>query len=128
MPLCSNQNRSAAGGGILDFQLSDEQQQLKKSVREFAEREIAPNVMQWDEACEFPLATIKELGKLGLLGIIFPPDYGGAGMGYVEYVTAIGELARVDGSGGIIVAAHTPLCSDHTYVAGEEGPEKKKWV
>src|SRR6266699_4374871 len=70
-------------GDYLDFQLNDEQLHLKKTVREFAEREIAPNVMKWDEACEFPLATIKELGKLGLLGIIFPPEYGGAGMGYV---------------------------------------------
>src|SRR5260221_12530271 len=83
--------------------------------------------MKWDEACEFPLATIKELGKLGLLGIIFPPEYGGAGMGYVEYVTAIAELARVDGSVGIIVAAHTSLCSNHIYVAGNEA-QKKKYV
>ncbi len=73
----------------MDFQLNDEQLHLKKSVREFATREIAPNVMKWDEASEFPLATIKELGKLGLMGAIFPPEYGGAGMGYVEYVTAI---------------------------------------
>src|SRR5260221_5721987 len=115
------------GDSILDFQLNDEQLQLKKTVREFAEREIAPNVMKWDEACEFPLATIKELGKLGLLGIIFPPEYGGAGMGYVEYVTAIAELARVDGSVGIIVAAHTSLCSNHIYVAGNEA-QKKKYV
>src|SRR5258708_18971888 len=98
MPLCSNQNRSAAGGGILDFQLNEEQWQLKKTVREFAEREILPNVMKWDEACEFPLDIIKELGKLGLMGTIFPAEYGGAGMGYVEYVTAIEELSRVDGS------------------------------
>ncbi len=111
----------------MDFQLNEEQLHLKKSVREFAEREIAPNVMKWDEACEFPLATIKELGKLGLLGIIFPPEYGGAGMGYVEYVTAIAELARVDGSVGIIVAAHTSLCSNHIYVAGNEA-QKKKYV
>jgi alkylation response protein AidB-like acyl-CoA dehydrogenase len=75
----------------LDFQLNEEQLHLKKTVREFAEREIAPNVMKWDEASEFPLSTVKELGKLGLLGIIFPPEYGGAGMGYVEYVTAIAE-------------------------------------
>jgi len=111
----------------LDFQLNDEQLQLKKSVREFAEREIAPNVMKWDEASEFPLATIKELGKLGLLGMIFPPEYGGAGMGYVEYVTAIEELSRVDGSVGIIVAAHTSLCSNHIFVAGNES-QKKKYV
>ena len=111
----------------MDFQLNDEQLQLKKSVREFAEREIAPNVMKWDEASEFPLATIKELGKLGLLGMIFPPEYGGAGMGYVEYVTAIEELSRVDGSVGIIVAAHTSLCSNHIFVAGNES-QKKKYV
>ncbi len=111
----------------MDFQLNEEQLQLRKSVREFAEREIAPNVMKWDEACEFPLATIKELGKLGLMGMIFPPEYGGAGMGYVEYVTAIAELARVDGSVGIIVAAHTSLCSNHIYVAGNEA-QKKKYV
>src|SRR5580693_1060148 len=114
-------------GGILDFQPSDEQRQLKKSVREFAEREILPNVMKWDEACEFPLATIKELGKLGLLGMVFPTEYAGAGMGYVEYVIAIEELSRVDGSVGIIVAAHTSLCSNHIYLAGNE-EQKKKYV
>ena len=82
----------------MDFQLSDEQQQLRRSVREFAEREILPNVMKWDEAGEFPLATIKQLGKLGLMGVVFPPELGGAGMGYVEYVTAVEELSRVDSS------------------------------
>jgi alkylation response protein AidB-like acyl-CoA dehydrogenase len=111
----------------LDFQLSDEQQQLKKTVREFAEREILPNVMKWDEACEFPLATVKELGKLGLLGTVFPTDYSGAGMGYVEYVIAIEELSRVDGSVGIIVAAHTSLCTNHIFLAGSE-EQKKKYV
>jgi alkylation response protein AidB-like acyl-CoA dehydrogenase len=111
----------------LDFQLNEEQQHLKKSVREFAEREIAPNVMKWDEASEFPLATVKELGKLGLLGIVFPTEFGGAGMGYVEYVTAIEELSRVDGSVGIIVAAHTSLCSNHIFLAGADD-QKKKYV
>ncbi len=100
----------------MDFQLNDEQLHLKKTVREFATHEIAPNVMKWDEASEFPLATIKELGKLGLMGTIFPAEYGGAGMGYVEYVTAIEELSRVDGSVGIIVAAHTSLCSNHIFL------------
>jgi len=111
----------------LDFQLNEEQLQLKKSVREFADREIAPHVMKWDEAGEFPLATVKELGKLGLLGTIFPQEYGGAGMGYVEYVTSIEELSRVDGSVGIIVAAHTSLCSNHIFVAGNE-EQKKKYI
>jgi len=109
----------------LDFQLNDEQLQLKKSVREFTEREIAPHVMTWDEAGDFPLATIKELGKLGLLGTIFPAEYGGAGMGYLEYVTAIEELSRVDGSVGIIVAAHTSLCSNHIFLFGSEDQRKK---
>ena len=111
----------------MDFQLNEEQLHLKKNVREFAEREIAPHVMTWDEASEFPLATIKELGTLGLMGTIFPPEYGGAGMGYVEYVTAVAELSRVDGSVGIVVAAHTSLCSNHIFVAGNEA-QKKKYV
>jgi alkylation response protein AidB-like acyl-CoA dehydrogenase len=111
----------------LDFQLNEEQLQLKKGVREFATREIAPHVMKWDEASEFPMATVKELGKLGLMGAIFPPEYGGAGMGYVEYVTAIEELSRVDGSVGIIVAAHTSLCTNHIFLAGNEA-QKKKYV
>src|SRR5581483_3491549 len=118
---------SPVPGGSLDFQLNEEQLQLKKSVREFAEREIAPNVMKWDEAGEFPLATIKELGGLGLLGMVFPTEYGGADMGYVSYVTAIEELSRVDGSVGIIVAAHTSLCSNHIFLAGNE-EQKKKYV
>src|ERR1700757_1699519 len=118
---------TARVGGTLDFQLNEEQLQLKKSVRDFAEREIKPNVMKWDEAGEFPLATIKELGKLGMLGMIFPPEYGGAGMGYVEYVTAIEELSRVDGSVGIIVAAHTSLCSNHIFLAGTE-EQKRNYI
>ena len=109
----------------MDFLLNEEQQQLKKTVRQFAEREIAPNVMKWDEVGEFPLATIKELGKLGLLGTIFPTEYGGAGMGYVEYVTAVEELSRIDGSVGIIVAAHTSLCSNHIFLTGTEAQKKK---
>jgi alkylation response protein AidB-like acyl-CoA dehydrogenase len=111
----------------LDFQLSDEQLQLKKMVRDFAEREIAPNVMKWDEPGIFPLETVKELGKLGLMGTIFPIEYGGAGMGYIEYVTAVEELSRVDGSVGIIVAAHTSLCSNHIFLAGNE-EQKRKYV
>ena len=111
----------------MDFRLNDEQQDLKKTVRDFAEREIRPNVMKWDEACEFPLSTVKELGKLGLLGTVFPTEYAGAGMGYVEYVIAIEELSRVDGSVGIIVAAHTSLCSNHIFLAGSEA-QKKKYV
>ena len=111
----------------MDFQLNEEQLQLRKSVREFAEREILPHVMEWDEEAHFPLETVKELGRLGLMGTIFPPEYGGAGMGYVEYVIAIEELSRVDGSVGIIVAAHTSLCCNHIFIAGSEA-QKRKYV
>src|SRR6202012_1448387 len=97
-----------------------EQIQLRKSVREFAEAEIAPHVMEWDEAQTFPLEVIRKLGKLGYMGSIFPEELGGAGMGYIEYSNIIEELSRVDGSVGIIVAAHTALCSNHIYKAGTE--------
>jgi len=109
----------------LDFQLTEEQLQLKKSIREFSEREIAPNVMKWDEANYFPMDVIKHLGKMGVLGMIFPVEYGGAGLGYVEYVIAIEELSRVDGSVGITVAAHNSLCSNHIFLAGTEEQRKK---
>src|ERR1700691_841774 len=112
-------------GGDLDFQLNEEQLHLKKSVREFAEREIKPNVMTWDEAGDFPLATVKELGKLGMLGMIFPTEYGGAGLGYVEYVIAIEELSRVDGSVGIIGAGHNSLCSNHIFLSDNEEQRRK---
>src|SRR6478609_4333911 len=109
----------------MDFQLTDEQLQLKKSLREFAEREILPNVMKWDEANHFPLETIKELGRMGVLGMIFPTEYGGAGLGYIEYVIAIEELSRVDVSVGIIVAAHNSLCSNHIFKFGNDAQKKK---
>ncbi len=111
----------------MDFQLTDEQLQLKRSLREFAEREILPNVMKWDEAGCFPMDVIKQLGRMGVMGVIFPAEYGGAGLGYVEYVIAIEELSRVDGSVGIIVAAHNSLCSNHIYLAGNE-EQKRKYI
>jgi alkylation response protein AidB-like acyl-CoA dehydrogenase len=109
----------------VDFHFTDEQQQLRRSVREFAEGEIAPHVMEWDEASHFPLEIIPKLGEMGLLGIIFPEQYGGAGLGYTEYVIAIEELARVDGSVGLIVAAHNSLCSNHIFKFGSETQKKK---
>ncbi len=111
----------------MDFSLTDEQEQLRRSVREFAESEIASHMMEWDEASHFPSEIIPALGKLGLLGVIFPEAYGGAGLGYVEYVLAIEELARVDGSVGLIVAAHTSLCTNHIFKFGSE-EQKKKYV
>src|SRR6202453_142938 len=109
------------------FGLTEEQEQLRKEVRGFAEREVAPHVSEWDEKSEFPHEVVKKLGSMGLMGVIFPEELGGAGMGYVEYVLAIEELSRVDGSVGIIVAAHTSLCSNHIFLAGNEA-QKKKYV
>ena len=111
----------------MDFSFTDEQQQLRRTVREFAEAEIAPNVMEWDEASHFPAEIIPKLADLGLLGVIFPEKYGGSGLGYIEYVIAIEELSRVDGSIGIIVAAHNSLCTNHIYKFGSE-EQKKKYV
>jgi alkylation response protein AidB-like acyl-CoA dehydrogenase len=113
------------GRSCLDFQLNEEQLQLKKSIREFAEREVAPHVMEWDEASIFPYDVVKQLGKMGVLGMIFPAEYGGTGLGYIEYAIAIEELSRVDGSVGIIVAAHNSLCSNHIFLAGNEAQRRK---
>ena len=104
----------------MDFAYTPEQLQLRKAVREFAEAEIAPHVMEWDEAQTFPLETIRKLGKLGYMGAIFPEELGGAGLGYIEYAIIIEELSRVDGSVGIIVAAHTSLCSNHIFKMGTD--------
>jgi alkylation response protein AidB-like acyl-CoA dehydrogenase len=109
----------------MEFELNEEQQQVKASVREFAEAEIAPHVMEWDETQHFPVELIPQLAGLGLMGVIFPEEYGGAGMGYVEYVTIIEELSRVDGSVGISVAAHNSLCSNHIYMFGTEEQKRK---
>ena len=111
----------------MDFYFTDEQQQLRRSIREFAESEITPHVMEWDEASRFPVELIPKLGEMGLLGVIFPEEFGGAGLGYVEYVTVIEELARVDGSVGLIVAAHNSLCTNHIYKFGTE-EQRRKYV
>src|SRR6202789_3538461 len=109
----------------MDFNYTPEQVQLRREVREFAAAEIAPHVSEWDENQIFPLEVIKKLGKLGYMGAIFPEEYGGAGLGYVEYSIIIEELSRVDGSVGIILAAHTSLCSNHIYKAGSEEQKQK---
>jgi alkylation response protein AidB-like acyl-CoA dehydrogenase len=109
----------------MDFEYTPDQVQLRREVRDFATREILPHVMEWDEAQTFPLAVVKQLGQLGYMGSIFPEQYGGAGLGYVEYSIIIEELSRVDASVGIIVAAHTSLCSNHIYKAGSEVQKHK---
>jgi alkylation response protein AidB-like acyl-CoA dehydrogenase len=109
----------------MNFDLTEEQQQIKASVREFAEGEIAPHVREWDDAQHFPVELLPKLAEQGFMGVIFPEEYGGAGMGYVEYVTIIDELSRVDGSVGISVAAHNSLCSNHIYMFGSEEQKQK---
>ena len=112
---------------LYPFVLTEDQEALRKEIRQFAAREIAPHVSEWDEKSEFPAAVVKKLGQMGLLGVIFPPEYGGAGMGYVDYVLAIEELSAVDGSVGIIVAAHNSLGTNHIFLAGNEA-QKRKYV
>jgi alkylation response protein AidB-like acyl-CoA dehydrogenase len=112
----------------MEFSLTDEQQQLRHTVREFAEAEIRPHVMEWDEASKFPSEIVSKLAEMGFLGVIFPEKYGGAGMGYIEYAIVIEELSRVDGSVGIIVAAHNSLCSNHIYKFGTEAQKQKYLV
>ena len=107
------------------FVLTEEQEHLRREIRDFAVREILPNVSAWDEASQFPLETVKELGKMGLLGIIIPPEYGGAGLGYLDYALAIEELSAVDGSIGLTVAAHNSLGTNHIFLAGNEAAKAK---
>lgn len=104
----------------MDFAFTQEQIELRKMVRDFATAEILPHVLEWDEAQEFPLAAVKKAARLGLLGVIFPEEYGGAGMGYIDYSIVVEELARVDPSFALIVAAHNSLCANHLYIAGTE--------
>jgi alkylation response protein AidB-like acyl-CoA dehydrogenase len=104
----------------MDFSHSDEVLEVRRIARDFAEKEIRPHVMEWDEQQIFPREVISKLGELGFLGILIPPAYGGAGMGYLEYVTIIEELSRIDGSVGISVAAHNSLCTGHIYTFGTE--------
>ena len=109
----------------MNFELNEDQLQVKHSIREFAESEIRPHTLEWDETQHFPDELRPKLADLGLMGIIFPEQYGGSGMGYVEYATIIEELGRVDGSVGLSVAAHNSLCSNHIYMFGNEEQKQK---
>jgi alkylation response protein AidB-like acyl-CoA dehydrogenase len=107
------------------FDYTAEQIQLRKAVREFALAEIAPHVLDWDENQIFPLEAVKKAGELGFLGAVFPEDLGGAGFGYIEYAIVVEELARVDPSVALIVAAHTSLCTNHIFLAGNDEQRRK---
>jgi hypothetical protein len=111
----------------MEFDYTPEQIHLRKTVREFAESEIAPHVLEWDEEQIFPVDAIKKAGQLGFLGAIFPEELGGTGLGYVDYAIIIEELSRVDPSVGLIVAAHNSLCTNHIFIAGSD-EQRQKYV
>jgi alkylation response protein AidB-like acyl-CoA dehydrogenase len=109
----------------VEFELTEEQLQIKRSIREFAEAELRPHVTEWDEAQHFPIELLPKLAELGLTGVIFPERYGGAGMGYIEYAIIIEEIARVDPSIALALAAHNSLCAGHIFIAGNEAQKQK---
>jgi alkylation response protein AidB-like acyl-CoA dehydrogenase len=109
----------------MEFGLTEEQRMLRDTVRDFAETEIAPTVMEYDESQQFPDEIVSKCGDMGFLGIIFPEEYGGAGLGYIEYAIIVEELSRVDGSIGITVAAHNSLCTNHLFQSASEEQKRK---
>src|SRR5258708_17725411 len=111
----------------MNFDYSAEQLDLRKSVRAFAEGEIGPHVLEWDENQIFPLEVVKKAGQLGIMGALFPEELGGSGLGYIDYSIIIEELARVDPSVALIVAAHNSLCTNHIFLAGDE-EQKKRYI
>jgi alkylation response protein AidB-like acyl-CoA dehydrogenase len=111
----------------MNFQSSELTQQVAQSTRDFARQYIQPNVMKWDEAQELPLDLLREMGKLGLMGVLVPEEYGGAGLTYYEYVTVIQEISRVCGSIGLSVAAHNSLCTGHILSFGNDA-QKRQWL
>ncbi len=111
----------------VDFERSEGQMMIAQMVRDFGEKFIRPNIMKWDESQEFPIELFKEMGKLGLMGVLVPTEYGGAGFGYLEYVTAILEISRIDGSIGLSMAAHNSLCTNHILQFGN-AEQKQRYL
>jgi len=108
-----------------DFDISESMKLVAETARNFAEKEIRPTVMKYDNSMEFPLDIVKKLGGLGFMGVIFPEEYEGAGFGYLEYVSVIEEVSKVDPSVGLTVAAHNSLCTNHIYTFGDDAQKKK---
>src|SRR6218665_1679922 len=111
----------------MNFELDENVKMVAQTARDFAQREVLPNVMDWDERQYFPVEAMKKAGELGLLGVLVPTEYGGSGLGYQEYISVIDEIAKVDGSFGLSVAAHNSLCTGHILAFGNE-EQKKKWL
>ncbi|MEM7548765.1 MAG: acyl-CoA dehydrogenase family protein [Bacteroidota bacterium] len=111
----------------MNFELNENQKMIAEMVQNFGEKEIKPHFMEWDESQEFPVEVFKKLGELGLMGVLVPQEYGGSGFSYLEYVTAIAELGKLDGSIGLSMAAHNSLCTGHILQFGNE-EQKKNWL
>jgi alkylation response protein AidB-like acyl-CoA dehydrogenase len=111
----------------MEFLPSGDTDLIRQTVRDFAEKHIRPHIMEWDESQTFPLHVFKELGQLGLMGVLVPQEYGGAGLGYPQYVAAIEELSKVCGSVGLSMAAHNSLCTGHILSFGNE-EQKQRWL
>lgn len=111
----------------MNLSYNENQQMIAEMIRDFGATTIKPDMMKWDESQEFPVHVFKQLGQLGLMGVLVPQAYGGSGFGYVEYVTAIAELSKIDGSIGLSMAAHNSLCTGHILQFGSE-EQKMKWL
>lgn len=111
----------------MNFDYNETQLMIAQSIKEFAEKNIRPNIMEWDEAQIFPISLFKQLGEMGFMGVLVPEEYGGSGLGYHEYITVVEEISKVDPSIGLSVAAHNSLCTNHILTFGNE-EQKKKWL
>lgn len=111
----------------MNFQTTELTQQVAHTARDFAQQNIKPHLMEWDESQEFPVQIFKEMGKLGLMGVLVPQEYGGSGLSYFEYKAIIEEISKVCGSIGLSLAAHNSLCTGHILAFGNE-EQKKKWL
>jgi hypothetical protein len=109
----------------MDFELNEDQEQIKHTIREFAESELRPHVMEWDESQHFPIELQPKFAELGVMGVLVPEQYGGSGLGYIEYAVIIEEIARVDPSVALAIAAHNSLGSGHILIAGNEAQKQK---
>ena len=109
----------------MNFDQNENQKMIAQMIRDFAEKEIRPHFMEWDESQEFPVQVFKKLGELGLMGVFIPEKYGGSGFTYFEYITVVSEIAKVCGSIGLSVAAHNSLCTGHIYYHGSEEQKMK---
>jgi len=112
---------------MMNFDYSETQALIAQSIRDFAEKNIRPFIMEWDEAQIFPVSLFKKLGEMGFMGVLVPEELGGSGLGYHEYITIVEEISKVDPSIGLSVAAHNSLCTNHILTFGND-EQKKKWI